>query len=174
MPTLLTYEINNDNLVPTPGSLDFYFNISVENRGGMPVTLQSFQIAIPMGDGENDLTPAGDTASIEYMAPASWYSSGSVSAAGDSFNVTFRYSNNNGILISPGGNALPFTVGNITVNSSSGTADCVLTEHAGSPTAVNQVEFSFTKQPTPTNLSFYASSYVVQAGDDVVVYRRRT
>ncbi len=170
MPTLLTYEINNDNLVPTPGSLDFYFNISVENRGGMPVTLQSFQIAIPMGDGENDLTPIGDTASIEYMAPASWFSSGSVSAAGDSFNVTFHYSNNNGILISPGGNALPFTVGNITVNSSSGTADCMLTEHTESPTPVNQIEFSFTKQPTPTSPSFYASSYVVQAGDDVVVY----
>ena len=170
MTTLLTYEINNDNLDPTPGTLDFYFNINVENQGGMPVTLQYFQIAIPIGNGENDLTPTGDTASITYKVSTGWVASPAVSAAGDYLNVTFGYTGRGGFLISPGDNAIVFTIENITVNSCVGTADCTLTEFTESPTAVNQGVFSFNKPYTPTSLSFYASSYVVQAGDDVVVY----
>jgi len=170
MATLLTYTINSGNTVPTPGTADFYFNIRVENNGYSPVTLQYFQIAIPMGDGENDLTPIGDTASIEYMASTGWAASGSTSRAGDYFDVTFRYTGKTGFLLSPGDNAIAFTIENITVNSCAGTADCVLTEYTESPTAVNQGGFSFTKPYTPVSLSFTASSYVVQAGDEVTVY----
>ncbi len=170
MTTLLTYTINSGNAVPTPGTTDFYFNISVENNGFSPVTLQYFQIAIPIGDGENDLTPTGDTASIAYKVPTGWVASHSVSAAGDYFNVTFGYSGRGGFLISAGDKPIPFTVEDITVNSSAGTVDCQLIEYTESPTAVNQIEISFTKQPTPTSLSFHASSYVVQAGDEVTVY----
>jgi len=170
MATLLTYTINSGNAVPTPGTADFYFNISVENNGHNPVTLQYFQIAIPMGNGENDLTPTGDTASITYKIPTGWVASPSVSPAGDYFNVTFGYSGRGGFLISPGDNAIVFSIDNITVNSSAGTADCTLTEFTESPTAVNQIEFSFNKSNTPTNTSFHASSYLVQAGDEVTVY----
>ncbi len=170
MATLLTYTINSGNAVPTPGTADFYFNIRVENNGYSPVTLQYFQIAIPMGDGENDLTPIGDTASIEYMAFTGWAASCSMSRAGDYFNVTFSYTGKTGFLLSPGDIAIAFTIENITVNSCAGTADCVLTEYTESPTAVNQGGFSFTKPYTPVSLSFTASSYVVQAGDEVTVY----
>jgi YVTN family beta-propeller protein len=170
MSTLLTYTINSDNAVPTPGIADFYFNISVENNGYSPVTLQCFQIAIPIGDGENDLTPIDDTAAIEYQASNGWAASGVKSAAGDYYNVTFYYTVKGGFLLSPGANPIPFTVGNITVNSCAGTADCQLTEYTESPTATNQGEFSFTKPYTPLSISFTASSYVVQAGDEVTVY----
>jgi YVTN family beta-propeller protein len=170
MATLLTYTVNSGNAVPTPGTADFYFNISVENNGYSPVTLQCFQIAIPIGDGENDLTPIDDTAAIEYQASNGWAASGVKSAAGDYYNVTFYYTVKGGFLLSPGANPIPFTVGNITVNSCAGTADCQLTEYTESPTATNQGEFSFTKPYTPLSISFTASSYVVQAGDEVTVY----
>ena len=179
MSTFLTYTIDSGNAVPTPGTTDFCFTIGVENKGGGPVILQYFQIAIPIGDGENDLTPTDDTASIAYKVTTGWDASPSVSAAGDYYNVTFGYTGKGGLLISPGDNAIAFSIDNITVNSCLGTAECMVIESTESPKpppsppsppVVNQGDFSFTKSYPPTpNFSFSTDNYVVPAGSEVTV-----
>ena len=70
MTTQLVYTVTYPTA--TPGTPDFYIEISVENNSMFPVTLQALQVFLPMGGGDTDLMPVDDSSSITTDSPVNW------------------------------------------------------------------------------------------------------
>ena len=167
MTTQLIYTVTSPTA--TPGTQDFYINISVENQGMFPVTLKALQVYLPMGVGENDLTFIDDTSSITFDPPDDWTQTTQYDRSGANFEVIFEYSGNSGVVIKHGVLPLKFSLNNITVNDSYGIASCKLDEFTMPLVANSEFDFSIFKPFTPDEISFTANTYTINAGDNVVV-----
>ena len=167
MTTQLIYTVTNS--AATPGTQDFYINISVENQSMFPVTLKALQVYLPMGVGDNDLTLIGNTSSIIVGPPDDWTQTTQYDKSGANFEVIFEYSGNSGVVIEPGGLPLKFSLNNITVNDSYGIASCKLDEFTMPLVANSEFDFAILKPLTPDQISFTANTYTSYAGDNVVV-----
>ncbi len=167
MATQLIYTVHYPTA--TPGTQDFNINISLENRSGVHITLKSFQIYLPMGEGDNDLTPVDDTSSIIADSPVGWEHTARPDKSGANLEVTFVYSIGSGIVIQPDDPALTFSLSNITVNDSFGSATCTLNEFTQPFVANSECDFQIPKPATPDQISFTANTYCINAGDSVVV-----
>jgi len=167
MKTQLKYSVNYPKA--TPGTLDFYINIIVENNSMFDITLNALQVYLPMGKGDNDLTPVDDASSIIADSPVDWTQTALPDKSGANLEVSFVYSSVSGFVIKPDGPALTFTLSNVTVNDSFGIAPCTLNEFTKPFVANSEYDFSIPKSATPKDISFTANTYSINAGDNVVV-----
>jgi YVTN family beta-propeller protein len=167
MTTQLDYTVNYPTA--TPGTEDFSISISVENRNKFPVTLNALQVYLPMGEGENDLTPLDDYSSITTDSPLNWKQTTQTDKSGGNVEVTFSYDSASGYVINPNDPALTFKLGNITVNESYGIANCKLVEFTNPYVANSEYDFSISKPITPpSQLSFTPNPSSIDAGGTVV------
>ena len=169
MNTQLDYSIY-ENQDATPGITDYSIMVTVTNNSVSTINLRYFQIYIPVGDGDNDLTPTDDTSSIIGNTQESWNSSLAYDATGEYFVVTFAYSNHAGCPINPGISGLNFGIDNITVNNCPGIFTCKLYEYTTSQNTGIEYDFSFDKPNSPTPVSFYTNTLSINCGDKVVIY----
>jgi len=167
MATQLIYTVNYPTA--TPGTQDFNINISVENKSGAHITLKAFQVYLPMGEGDNDLTPVDDISSIIADSPVGWTHTALPDKSGANLEVTFVYTIGSGIVIQPDDPALTFSLSNITVNDSFGIATCTLNEFTAPFVANSEIDFPIPKPATPEDILFFANTYSINAGDNVVV-----
>ncbi len=166
----LNYAIyQNENAIP--GTHDYSIIITVTNDESSTTNLRYFQIYIPMGDGDNDLTTVDDTSSIIGKAPEGWSMSPppQYDITGKYFIITFSYGNHAGYPVIPSNTILNFTIDNITINNLPGIATCNLYEYTVSQNTGGEYDFSIEKVDSPISVSFYPSSSYVKPGEDFVI-----